>query len=254
MPSSRWARGDVGQSLNLPHRESVRHGFMDMNVFYTEDELRKQADTFTGKVVNTSQEAPSTDKRLREDLCKKVMSGDPVAARLPCAILTKMVTFSGWNRFEMDYQVPWGYGNDVPVDHETVAHHQLQGEVCQRRAPREPPPGHPGVLSHAGGHERIRDLTACGWCPVHFVLGELCDFSVVTFPLKIERYAEGGWDGGLTRATMRAACGLPAEAVAFHPDGAAHGVACRPGAGVVDTVAARQVLGCGRACPVPCVS
>ena len=39
---------------------------MDMNVFYTEDELRKQADTFTGKVVITGQEAPSTDKRLRE--------------------------------------------------------------------------------------------------------------------------------------------------------------------------------------------
>ena len=26
------------------------HGFMDMNVFHTEDELRKKADTFTGKV------------------------------------------------------------------------------------------------------------------------------------------------------------------------------------------------------------
>ena len=33
---------------------------------------------------------------------KKVMSGDPVAARLPCAILTKMVTRSGWKRFEMN--------------------------------------------------------------------------------------------------------------------------------------------------------
>ena len=45
---------------------------------------------------------PSTDKRLREDLYKKVMIGDPVAARLPNAILTKMVTFSGWKRFEMN--------------------------------------------------------------------------------------------------------------------------------------------------------
>ena len=34
------------------------------------------------QVVITGQEAPSTDKRLREDLYKKVMNGDPVAARL----------------------------------------------------------------------------------------------------------------------------------------------------------------------------
>ena len=78
------------------------HGFVDMNVFYTEDELRKQADTFTGKVVMTGQETPNTDKPLREDLYKKVMSGDPVAARLPYAILTKMATCVGWKRFEVN--------------------------------------------------------------------------------------------------------------------------------------------------------
>ena len=63
----------------------------------------------------------------------------------------------------------------------------------------------------------------------------LQDFSVATFRQKIERYAEGGGDGGLTRATMRAACGLPAEDVALHPDGAGHGVAPRPGPRVVET-------------------
>ena len=68
------------------------------------------------------------------------------------------------------------------------------------------------------------------------VLGELCDFSVATFRQKTERYAEGGRDGGLTRATVRAACRLPAEDVAL-PDGAGHR------AGVVETVAARQVPG-----------
>ena len=75
------------------------------------------------------------------------------------------------------------------------------------------------------------------------VLGELCDFIVATFRHKIERYAEGGGDGGLTRAAMRAACGLPAEDVALHPDGAGHGIAPRPGVGVVETVAVRQVPG-----------
>ena len=45
--------GGVGQSLNtclFANLFGGSHGFMDMNVFYTEDELRKQADTFTGKV------------------------------------------------------------------------------------------------------------------------------------------------------------------------------------------------------------
>ena len=46
------------------------------------------------------------------------------------------------------------------------------------------------------------------------VLCELCDFSVATFRQQIERCAEGGGDGRFTRATMRAACGLPAEDVA----------------------------------------
>ena len=45
--------GGVGQSLNsclIANLSGGNHGFKDMNVFYTEDELRKQADTFTGKV------------------------------------------------------------------------------------------------------------------------------------------------------------------------------------------------------------
>ena len=72
--------GGVGQSLNTTLVANVfgdMHDFVDMNVFYTEDELRKQADTFTGKVVMTDQETPNTDKPRREDLYKKVMSGDP---------------------------------------------------------------------------------------------------------------------------------------------------------------------------------
>ena len=45
--------GGVGQSLNTALIVDVfgdMHGFVDMNVFYTEDELRKQADTFHAKV------------------------------------------------------------------------------------------------------------------------------------------------------------------------------------------------------------
>ena len=39
---------------------------------------------------------------MREDLYEKLMSGDPVPCRLPFGILTKMITFEGWRRFEMN--------------------------------------------------------------------------------------------------------------------------------------------------------
>ena len=45
--------GGVGQSLNtclIANLFGGSHGFMNMNMSCTEDELRKQADTFTGKV------------------------------------------------------------------------------------------------------------------------------------------------------------------------------------------------------------
>ena len=113
--------GGVGQSLNtclIANLFGGSHGFMDMNVFYSEDELRKQADTFLGKVnireshfhllghensrlswffsvdigppcvpqvVITGQEAPQHPTNGScEDQNKKVMQwGTSVAARLP---------------------------------------------------------------------------------------------------------------------------------------------------------------------------
>ena len=44
--------------------------------------------------------------------------------------------------------------------------------------------------------------------------GDLAGFSVDRFRAKIESYADGGGDGGLTRSTMRLACGLQQEPVA----------------------------------------
>ena len=95
------------------------HAFVGMNVYYQEEELRKQADVFTGKVLWVcerlinfvsvsvlhlvtplfpvlSAETSTTDRPLREDLHKKMMSADTVAARLTQAIVTKMVSTDGW--------------------------------------------------------------------------------------------------------------------------------------------------------------
>ena len=78
------------------------HGYLDMNIYHSDDELRKQADQLVGKVVVTGQEAvEGSQRKMREDLYKKHLSGDPVPARMPYAIQTKLVELEGWKRFEL---------------------------------------------------------------------------------------------------------------------------------------------------------
>ena len=239
-------------------------------LFFSEDELRKQADTFTGKVnirgvtytpprtgqfslswffsvgsgppcllqvVITRQNAPSTDKRLREDLYKKVVSGDPVAARLLYAILTKMVTFSGWKRFELNETLKFHGVTEMTFP--SIMRRSLildcKGRfVCAQRLASLLPDTQGHFLMQEDMKDFVTSQPAAGLFTV--VLGELCDFGVATFRQKIGGYTEGGGDGGLTRATTRVACGL-------HLD-SGHGVAPWPAAGVVETLAARQVPGC----------
>ena len=50
----------------------------------------------------TGQEAVETSKGMREDLYKKHMSADPVACRMPYAIVTKLVELTGWKRYELN--------------------------------------------------------------------------------------------------------------------------------------------------------
>jgi hypothetical protein len=51
-----------------------------------------------GQIVMTAQEAPQTTKPLRDDLYKKMLSGDPIMARKPYGSTTRMVPIIGWKR------------------------------------------------------------------------------------------------------------------------------------------------------------
>lgn len=71
----------MGQSLNSHHIAALfshNHAFLDMNIYFSDDELRKQADSLIGRLVSTGQEAVETNKGMREDLYKKHLSADPV--------------------------------------------------------------------------------------------------------------------------------------------------------------------------------
>ena len=51
----------------------------------------------------TAQERPEgLSKSFREDLLKKMMSGDGIFGRLPYQILTKVIHLVGWKRMELN--------------------------------------------------------------------------------------------------------------------------------------------------------
>jgi hypothetical protein len=99
--------GGVGLSLYTAHIHAMygprNHRFFDPNIFYQDDELRKQIELFVGAFIFSGQERPTGMKaRMREDLLKKFLTSEGIAGRLPYAILTKMVRLKGWKRIEMN--------------------------------------------------------------------------------------------------------------------------------------------------------
>ena len=102
-----WSRGPggVGQSL-MSHLLATAlgnlHRWVDMQVYFSDDEMRKQSELLVGGLVVTGQESPEVERRMREDVFKKHISADPVSCRLPYAVVTRMVSLTGWNRYEMN--------------------------------------------------------------------------------------------------------------------------------------------------------
>ena len=69
--------------------------------------------SFEGRTDRTR----NTDHRpafLRRDLYQQMVSADPVTARLPRAISTKMISIPGWKRFEMSETMMFEGIKDAP--------------------------------------------------------------------------------------------------------------------------------------------
>ena len=99
--------GGVGMSLDSARLAASLgpklHKYGDPNAFYNDDELRKQVESFQGSIVITFQERPEGSKKaFREDLYKKVATGDTVAGRMPYGIETHMIELNGMTRFELN--------------------------------------------------------------------------------------------------------------------------------------------------------
>ena len=117
----------------------------------------------------------STDKRIREDLYKKVVSGDPVAARLPYAILMK--------RLEMNETLKF-YGVSE-MTFPSIMRRSLiincTGRFVSAQRLASLSPGTQGYfLVQEGTKDFVTSQPAAG-ALFTVVLGELCDCCVATF-------------------------------------------------------------------------
>ena len=79
------------------------HKLFDPQLFYSDDEMRKQVELLKGAIVLTAQERPeATARGFREDLFKKMASADAIFGRLPYQVLTKAIAFVGWKCMEVN--------------------------------------------------------------------------------------------------------------------------------------------------------
>ena len=158
------------------------------------------------------------------------MSGDPVAARLPFAFLTKMVTFVKWKRFEMNAAMKFHCITEAAfasVMRRSLVTLCKGWFVSTARLARLPPGAQGYFLMQEDMKDFVTSKPAAGVL-FTILLGDLLQFSVDRFREKIESYADGGGDGGFTRGSMRLACGLGQE---LHAPGSTRGPAHAPGDG-----------------------
>ena len=103
--------GGVGQSLYNSHLHAMygeSSAFVDPNVWFNDDELRKQIEQWAGCYILTGQEAPQSTKQMRDDLFKKTMSADGIAGLKLYGYSTKMLELVGWKRLECNTLMRFG--------------------------------------------------------------------------------------------------------------------------------------------------
>ena len=219
--------GGVGQSLFSTHIAALLgglHAWLDTNIYWSDDELRKQADTLVGCPIVTAQEAvQGAGRTMREDLYKKHISGDPVAARMPYAIQTKLIELTGWKRMELNTFMKFS-----GVVEDTFDSIMRRGWVMVFRArfadasvlrAQFPDGLPPGVFARDPDLKHfLKSDPACG-ATLQLLRGFWLHNSKAQCQDIIEHYAARGGDDGVTRKSLRFACGLVEEIPDDVPEG-----------------------------------
>ncbi|CAE7651585.1 unnamed protein product, partial [Symbiodinium necroappetens] len=208
--------GGVGQSLQTAHLEAILgnyHSCLDMNIYFIDEEMRKQAANLVGKIVVTGQESVQGSRRpMREDIYKKHISADKVPERLPYAIRTGLVELRGWKRFELN-----AYPKFAGVTEENINSIMRRTAVCRYKATfvdearikgREVQAAASGIFPRDPTlKDFLRDKPACLVtlrCIWNYARGR----TAAECRAVLENYVVHGGDRGLTAAAVRSSCGL----------------------------------------------
>ncbi len=206
--------GGVGQSLLTHHLNAVfpgLHTFVDTTIYYSDDELRKQADLMLGKVIHTGQEAvEGTGRPMREDLYKKHISADPVAARLPYGIITKLVELIGWKRMELNKIIKFVGVTDMSFN--SIMRRSwvccLKGKFVSKSVlDGIPDASERGIFLRDPSLKDFLKSGPAARATLAIIHGFLAENNKHACEKLIEDYVNGG-DGGVTEKTMRFATGV----------------------------------------------
>ncbi|CAJ1439678.1 unnamed protein product, partial [Effrenium voratum] len=208
--------GGVGQSLYSTHLQAIyahNFAFFDPNIWFHDEEMRKQVEQLNGCCILTGQETPATGRKLREDLYKKFVSGDGIAGRKPYGFKTRMINCVGWKRLEANRMFPFA---DVGrKDFNAILRRSLVWRVKARfEDPQALAAAYEDIFrdgvfpkdSDLADFLRSAPAVAAGLQLQHAFETQYSKQQCIDL---IEDYVVWGGDFGLTETTMLEACGLP---------------------------------------------
>lgn len=208
--------GGVGQSLFSTHLRAMyghNFAFFDPNIWYNEEEIRKQIEQLNGCCILTGQETPGTNRKLKEDLFKKFASGDGIAGRKPYGFKTRMIHCTGWKRLEANRM--FTLSGVTKRDFNSIFRRAFVWQVKSRFED-------PHVIESTYPEISVDGIFPKDPNLAHFLVSGPAvaaalqiqhafeaEHSRQQCEEMIENYVLWGGDGGLTEKTMRSACSLP---------------------------------------------
>ena len=215
-----WGSGGVGLSLTTSLLSNMLgsnlHRYFDPQVFYMDEEMRKQVESLVGSIVMTAQEKPEgMNKSFREDLFKKMATADGIFGRLPYAVLTKVITLIGWKRMELNKLITFAGVPETAFD--AIFRRSLLVRIRSKFLDQEwisnflPDSEKYGVFPR---QPDLREFMQSG--PAGLAANILqCQFESQNDKAASRRalddYTLRGGDHGIMETYMRAACNLPAR-------------------------------------------
>ena len=185
-----------------------------MNVYYQDEEMRKQASMYEDAPVVTAQEKPEGSNQVfRLHLFKLHMAADPTAQRDLFNRITRMIELIGFKRFELNAMIVFaGVCQDnffslLRRSHVTVYKckvldkHYIDAHIGPNAASKGVFPRDPFLKKKLG-------MPAAAAVLLKMLRAYMTNNNSESCCQTIEDYVQNGGDDGVTKDTMLKACGL----------------------------------------------